>query len=861
MDMQWYRTAIDKKCETFQDAAVLRCFQQNGSMRTLLYGELARHIHAFSAVMERVGLHPGDRAILECGDLFYDEMLFAACAYWHVILVPLDMSLPLAERDRLSKIADARAVFTDIDTAQTFDAKLRDQIPFLDVCAPGQGYPLLFPLKTESVPASRDDEEPETVMILFSSGTTREIEPVLFSYGTLYLSTHMTQHFTQLRGKQEFLFVFPFNHITATSGIVAILIDDLRVSLDMFEKFTPECIPEAFRIFQPTIFGMVPKVFDIMVKKLSEGISTQGWLLRQYYHFSMKVSAFFQKTFGLRGIGRFLMTPFRDKLFGKNMRFIFTGSTQSLPETAATIMNLGIIWLNVYGSTECGVPITTTAYQDRYDTTSVGLTDRYPEHIQIKIHEPDENGNGEIYVRSKLITKGYFRDPQLTAEAFDGEWFRTGDNGYIDENKRLHIIGRTKEVICMPTGKKIQPQYLESVLLDVCPKDLPVVICAIPDSNGQFDEIHAFFETGSLTKEQQYMLRDKILLYAHAKLPMYPIEAVHFVREIPKTTLKKVKRYLLADMIREETQKAEEREETEEKQESEGSDFVEQTLRKYAKWNKVISDDHVLYTDLGIDSLGLFSVLSEIELKYGIDIAGTVSPSVTVGEIRKRIANAIVGTQTEQSERIFPQKKRPIHQFIFRGIVAMTGLLWKVEVSGLENLPPEPPYLMCPNHQSNLDTFCLLSALGKRCPPWDQMAALMISEYASNAFVRFFSAAFGGIPVDWRNGLDRSAKDGIAWLRRGGWLLLFPEGSRTEDGRTRALHNGFVKIAKDTHVPVVPVRIDGAFDCYPRSRKLPRLLHNGKRYRIRISIKNPLIPDEMSGEALKQAVEKAICDD
>lgn len=851
-DLLWFRTALDKKCRSFPDTAVFRCLNPDSRILSYSYGELNAHLRAFPAVLERLSLRAGDRVLLASGHIYYGELLFAACAYWNITLVPLDMKLPPDELNRLASLSDVRAVFTDTSSAALFEENIRKCLPFADVCAPEKGYPLMGSCHAANKPRQSGEETPEAMMILFSSGTTQAVRPVLFSCRSMHYTVDLTQRATRISGRQEQLFLFPLSHISAISGLVFILMDEVCCTVNTVAGFTPKILPEALRLFRPTFFGMVPRVLDIIISKYRAEIAAKPPVIRMYYKTASGISAFFQKTFGIRAVGRFLMTPFRDKVFGKNMRYIYTGSTASLPKTAAAIMDMGILWCNIYASTECGVPITITDHLDHYDRFSVGSTERNRDCIRIRIHEPDADGNGEIYVKSALVTEGYFRDPQLTAAAFSDGWFCTGDIGYIKKH-HLYLTGRAKEAILLSTGKKVSPEYLESVLLPACPENHPVIICGVHDSDNRFDEIHAFFETGTLNPEAQQRLEKDFLSYARSEIPQYPVKAVHFIEKVPRTSIGKVKRFLLAAAAVPLDSQAE----TSSEDADRIRDFVYNTLHRTTDAQAEITDDCTLSADLGLGSLGIFSFLSEIETKYGTDLSGIVTQDTRVGEVIRRIEETVSATsvRTESGAEFFPRRRGRIHSIAFRMIAAFSGVLWKISVSGLENLP-DTPYLLCPNHQSNMDTLCLIYALGKKGPDPEQIACFVKKELMQRP--GFFSTAFGGIPVDRAGGADRAIKSGIEWLTKGGCLLIYPEGTRTPDGNTGTVHSGFAVISKAAGVPVVPVRIDGTFACYPKHKKIPGLLRHGKRFSIQITIRKPLYPLGASEASMTAALSDEI---
>jgi len=86
--------------------------------------------------------------------------------------------------------------------------------------------------------------------------------------------------------------------------------------------------------------------------------------------------------------------------------------------------------------------------------------------VELKINHPDpKTGEGEIWARGANVMKGYYKEPELTAEVITPEgWFKTGDLGTFDKNRNLYIRGRLKNIIIGSSGENIYPEEIESVI-------------------------------------------------------------------------------------------------------------------------------------------------------------------------------------------------------------------------------------------------------------------------------------------------------------------------------------------------------------------------------------------------------------
>ena len=124
---------------------------------------------------------------------------------------------------------------------------------------------------------------------------------------------------------------------------------------------------------------------------------------------------------------------------------------------------MGIELLQGYGISECS-PVVAVNTIERHRIGSVGPA---LSHTLVKVRNPDDHGIGEICVRGDIVMAGYLKNEKATADAFDGDWFRTGDLGYIDEDGFIFITGRIKNLIILSNGKNVSAEELEQDLMRI----------------------------------------------------------------------------------------------------------------------------------------------------------------------------------------------------------------------------------------------------------------------------------------------------------------------------------------------------------------------------------------------------------
>jgi long-chain acyl-CoA synthetase len=176
--------------------------------------------------------------------------------------------------------------------------------------------------------------------------------------------------------------------------------------------------------------------------------------------------------------------------------------------------------------------------------------------IEVRIHAPDPEGDGEIVVRGPNVFLGYWRQPEMTAEVLHDGWFHTGDLGRVLSDGRVKITGRLKNMIATAAGKKIYPEEIE-VQLANSPYVLEVVVAGGIDARGEREEVHAHIYPNmpaieALAREKgvacddafvENVLKHEVELHGEVLAPYKRVRRVVVRRsEFVKTTTGKIRR-------------------------------------------------------------------------------------------------------------------------------------------------------------------------------------------------------------------------------------------------------------------------------------------------------------------------------
>jgi long-chain acyl-CoA synthetase len=182
-------------------------------------------------------------------------------------------------------------------------------------------------------------------------------------------------------------------------------------------------------------------------------------------------------------------------------------------------------------------------------------------------------------------------------------------------------------------------------------------------------------------------------------------------------------------------------------------------------------------------------------------------------------------------------RSRPVTDSILYLLTRLVKLIWRIRapitVEGLNHLP-EPPYLLCSNHQSYIDPVILLTVLPLRVLL--HLFAVGTSEVFGTGFMRRVARIIRVVVVDPDANLIPAMRAGSYGLRHGMSLILYPEGERSIDGTPKIFKKGAAILSIHLQVPIVPIAIDGAYDAWPRGEPFQKFTP------LKIRLGKPIMP-------------------
>jgi long-chain acyl-CoA synthetase len=337
------------------------------------------------------------------------------------------------------------------------------------------------------------------------------------------------------------LSILPLAHVyECTLGLVLPIMNGASVFYVKKPPTAAVLLP-ALEIVKPTMMLTVPLIIEKMYKTRILPEIKKSALVRIVYKFPMVRKRIH------RIAGRKLM-----ETFGGALRFFGVGGAALSPEVERFLCEAEFPYAIGYGLTETSPLIAgANAEHTRYRSTGPIVPG-----LEVRIENPDpKSGIGEIIVRGPSIMKGYYREPERTAEVLSSDgWFHTGDLGSFDKNGYLYINGRLKNVLLGPSGENIYPEAIESVInrLDIVLESL-----LFQDEGQLVARVHLDYEkldlefadiglTESQAQDRIVQILEEIRKHVNEHVSSFSRIARFIEQTEPfeKTPTQKIKRYL-----------------------------------------------------------------------------------------------------------------------------------------------------------------------------------------------------------------------------------------------------------------------------------------------------------------------------
>jgi len=495
----------------------------------LTYAELARAVAGVARAMAADGVRPGDRVALMApyGPEWVATLLgVLSCG---AIAVPLGPDLAAGEAAALLKDADPALVVGDEQRASAAleiagsDARVHPL-----AAAPPQPQP--WP----STPRQPDDP----AMIVYTSGATGAPKGVVVSWANLVYQVTVASERMRASRHPVLVSILPAHHLfELIAGVLGPLYLGGRV--DYPGSMLPRDILSAVAAQRASELVVVPLFLTAVRRRFEGELARASRFERGYLRASRRVAA--SLPFPLR---RLVLAPLHARLGGRLQRF-YVGGAPLDDELAKYFRDLGFHVCQGYGLSEASPMVScNTPALNR-----LGSVGRPLPGTETRI-----GADGEILVRGPGVMCGYWRAPQLTAEAIDDQgWLRTGDLGFLDPDGYLFVTGRAKNLIVLAGGENVQPEEVETA---VRRSELVGDLCVLGRPGPRGEEIVAVVTASAVARERFAAVDLERALVAEvrrfsADLAPYkrPSQIVVHDQDLPQTSTRKVRRADVQELV------------------------------------------------------------------------------------------------------------------------------------------------------------------------------------------------------------------------------------------------------------------------------------------------------------------------
>ncbi|GHU75880.1 long-chain-fatty-acid--CoA ligase [Spirochaetia bacterium] len=307
------------------------------------------------------------------------------------------------------------------------------------------------------LPGVEDIAETDPASIVFTSGTTGFAKGVVLSHKAIIANVSAAIQSLRATEKDTFVNVLPLHHTypTTCSFLAPLSCGSGTV---IVEKLVGKVVVDDIHDTKATFLIAVPLLYDKVMAAIDHGFHELPAPLRAVFNVLRKIALAEAKK-GRVGFGRAALYIIRKKARLASITIMVAGGGPLSPKTADFFDSFGFNIVHGYGMSE-NSPLISVNTPRHKRNVSVGLPVKYTD---VKIIDKDNEGIGEIAVKSPSLMLGYYEDPEATAEMFtDDGYLKTGDLGYRDDLGYVYINGRKKNLIVSSGGKNIYPEEIEA---------------------------------------------------------------------------------------------------------------------------------------------------------------------------------------------------------------------------------------------------------------------------------------------------------------------------------------------------------------------------------------------------------------
>ncbi|HLJ74329.1 MAG TPA: long-chain fatty acid--CoA ligase, partial [Thermoanaerobaculia bacterium] len=450
-------------------------FKRDGKWVDISVADFCDSVKYFATGLRFLGVKPGDRvailsenrpewAIADFAILCNAAVtvpVYPTLLGWQIEYILNDsgsVAVVCSTTEQLEKIDGIRAHTPHLHNVILCDGSGSGALPFQNVIENGKQH-----FDQRRFDELRKQPRPDDLAtIVYTSGTTGNPKGAMLTHGNIASNVASVHDVMPIGSGMTSISILPLSHIFERMA------DYFYFSKGVTIAYAENVgkVGENLQDIKPDAFAAVPRLFEKMRERIMNQVGEKPAIEQKIFRWALKVA---QERLPYRvqhkpmPMGLKIKSKIADKLvfrkilerLGGRVKYVFSGGAPLSPELAAFFIGAGLEILEGYGLTETSPVITANTPEAR----RVGTVGKVIQGVEVKI-APD----GEILSRGPHIMKGYWNNPEATAQAIDPDgWFHTGDIGEIDKDGFLKITDRKKDIIINAYGKNIAPQPLEAL--------------------------------------------------------------------------------------------------------------------------------------------------------------------------------------------------------------------------------------------------------------------------------------------------------------------------------------------------------------------------------------------------------------
>lgn len=519
----------------------------------LTYDQLWEKVQELSAYLESKGIQKGDKVALLSANQPNWGVAYFAVVSMGAIVVPILPDFSEPEVANVMNHAEVKGIFVseglyrkiqDIECSSLQFMLLVDRFSVIPKGTLEADLSKLEGLTVPTIETKGDFSvsSDDLASIIYTSGTTGKSKGVMLSHGNLVFSAIMSGKIHPMDSTDRLLSVLPLSHTYENTIGLILPIMSGSVIYYMRKPPVPSVLLPALKVVRPTIMLTVPLIMEKVYKgKVLPSINGKS-ITRILYRLAPM-----RKVLN-KVAGKKLM-----ETFGGELKFFGIGGAKLDPQVEQFLVESKFPYAVGYGLTETSPLLAGfDSFQGKYQSTGPTM-----QGVTLKINDPDPvTGQGEIWAKGENVMKGYYKEPEITAEVLTNDgWFKTGDLGSFDKSGYLFIKGRLKNMIVGASGENIYPEEIEAIInrfkhvlesvvvqkkgklvamVHFNREELESMYKGLKDQANQF----ADKQLDELTKELQLFVNSQVNKFSRVQV------VVSHLEPFEKTATKKIKRFL-----------------------------------------------------------------------------------------------------------------------------------------------------------------------------------------------------------------------------------------------------------------------------------------------------------------------------